>query len=121
MKHKIRSIIDGLKNLWKWRKVIYKDRDWDHYYIYEILKTKLKFQAEYMMKHGITEKANEDAEKMLRCVDLIDKAQNEYYLDKAMTSENWTNENFDEAIKKHDECRKEVFNILEKNIEFWWD
>jgi hypothetical protein len=58
---------------------------------------------------------------MLRCVDLIDKAQNEYYLDEAMRSDNWSNENIDEAIKKHDACRKEVFDTLEKNIESWWD
>jgi hypothetical protein len=124
MKHKIRSIVDGLKNLWKWRKVIYKDRDWDHYYIYEILKTKLQFQADYMQKHGITESASEKTKQMLECVDLIDKVQNEYYIDlaiKGLIDEGWTDEQFNDASKKQDEAKEKLFFELKENIDKWWD
>jgi hypothetical protein len=124
MKHKIRMIIDGLKNLWKWRKVIYKDRDWDHYYIYEILKTKLQFQADYMRKHGYTESASENAKEILECIDLIDKVQNEYYLDlgmKGLFDDNWNDVQFNEMVKKHDEAQAELFNKIRDNISKWWD
>ena len=124
MKHRIRSIIEGLKNLWKWRKVIYKDRDWDHYYIYEILKTKLQFQADYMRKHGYTESAAECAKEMLECVDLIDKVQNEYYLDlgmKELFENDWSDAQFNEMVKKHDEVQAELFNKIRDNISKWWD
>ena len=124
MKYKIRIIISGLKNLWKWRKVIYKDRDWDHYYIYEILKTKFQFQAEYMQKHGITESSTEIAKDIIECVDLIDKVQNEYYLDlalKGLYDDNWNDAQFNEMIKKHDEAQIELFNKIRDNISKWWD
>ena len=124
MKHKIRSIIEGLKNLWKWRKVIYKDKNWDHYFIYEILKTKLQFQADYMQKHGITESATETSKEILECVDLIDKVQNEYYLDmgiKGLYDDNWNDAKFNEMIKKHDEAQAELFNKIRDNISKWWD
>lgn len=38
---KIRHIIRGFKNLVKWFKVIWNDRDFDHYYLYVILEKKL--------------------------------------------------------------------------------
>ena len=124
MKSRIKNIVTGLCNLWKWRKVIYKDRDWDHYYIYEILKTKLKFQAEHFKKHGITESSEDKAKEMMECIDLIDNIQNERYIDEAMHclyNENWTDEQFNEAINKHDKVRKQVFDTIERNIESWWD
>ena len=37
-----RDFIEGIKNLIKWFPIIWKDRNWDHSYIYEILKFKLK-------------------------------------------------------------------------------
>jgi glutamate synthase domain-containing protein 2 len=123
MKRKIRSIIEGLQNLWKWRKVIYKDRNYDHWFIYEILKTKLKFQAEYMQKHGITESSSEVAAQIFECVDLIDKVQNEYYIDEALNIEdkNWSDDKFNEAIKKDEEAREQLFLKLKNQLSQWWD
>jgi len=124
MKYKIKNILTGLKNLWKWRKVIYSDRDWDHWHILEILKTKLKFQAEHFIKDGVTESAGKHAKQMLECVDLVDKVQTEYYIDLAingLVDEGWTDEMFNEVAKKQDEARKRLFKLLEKNIEHWWD
>lgn len=37
----IKHIIRGFKNLKKWLKVIWNDRDFDHYYLYVILEKKL--------------------------------------------------------------------------------
>lgn len=38
---KIKHTIRGFKNLKKWFKVIWNDRDFDHYYLYVILEKKL--------------------------------------------------------------------------------
>ena len=61
----------GVKNLWKWFPVIYRDRDWDQHFIYEVLKTKLEFQAQYIHKCGTHTEAERDAEKMLLCARLL--------------------------------------------------
>ena len=120
----LRSILRGLKNIWKWRKVIYKDGDWDHWYIYEILKTKLKFQAEHLIKYGYHESSFADAKQILECVDLLDKVQNEYYIDqglRGLTDEQWTDDMFKEIVDKQDNAKKLLFKTLEENIERWWN
>ena len=119
--YKIKSMIAGLKNLWKWRKVIYYDRDWDYFFIYQILKTKLQFQADYIKKYGYHENASKDAKQMLECVDLIDKVQHEYYIDQAMKQKKWDMGELKIAEEKHDQARKQLFQTISDNIEKWWD
>ena len=74
-----KDFYQGVKNLVKWLPVIWKDRSWDDHYIWEILKTKLKFQADYIAKRGIHLDANRDAERMMTCVRMIDDIQSEHY------------------------------------------
>jgi hypothetical protein len=124
MKRKLRSIKIGLLNFWKWRKVIYKDRDWDHWFIYEVLKTKLQFQLEHLQKFGYHEHTKEDQQKILECIDLINKVQSEYYINEGleeMIDEKWTHNTLFEIEQKHNNARKELFKLLEQNIEYWWN
>jgi len=75
----IKQIIKRIKNLFRWFPIIWKDQDWDDYYIFEILKFKLKNQAEYISYHDRHVSAKRDAEIMMLCVRLIEKIQNEWY------------------------------------------
>jgi len=123
MIHSLKTIITGIKNIWRWRKIIYKDRDWDHYYIYEILKTKLKHQAEYFHKHGMCEKDEYDSKIMIQCIDLIEKVQNEVYIDEAlqkMDPDKWDPDIARLAEINHERAKKQVFELIEKNIDRWW-
>lgn len=121
IKYKIKTIVNGISNLYRWRKTIYHDRDWDYTYIYEILKTKLKFQAEYLLKHGHHVNSAKDAKQILECIDLIDKVQNEYYIDEALKKEKWDLVEMEAAEEKHNQARKQLFQMLSENIEGWWD
>ena len=47
-KHLHKDIKQGFKNLWKWLPVIWKDRDWDTHFIYELLKKKLEINIIYL-------------------------------------------------------------------------
>lgn len=78
-KHLPRDIIQGFKNLWKWLPIIYKDRDWDNYYIFEVLKFKLKNTANYLEKHNRYVGVDNDAKYIRICERLISKLQDEYY------------------------------------------
>jgi hypothetical protein len=69
----------AVKNLVRWFPVIWKDKDWDDYFIYKILQFKLKNQAEYISRRDWHTRAKRDAEKMMTCVRLIDKITDEYY------------------------------------------
>jgi hypothetical protein len=83
-KHLHRDFYIGIKNLIRWFPIIWKDRDWDDHYIWEILKTKLQNQAEYIGGNGHHVNAERDAERMMLCVRLIDKIQSEYYQSECM-------------------------------------
>jgi hypothetical protein len=71
--------IYGIKNLWKWLPIIWKDRDWDQHYIYTILKTKLEFQAKYIYNRDWHTEAKRDVERMMVIIKLIERQQNDFY------------------------------------------
>lgn len=74
-----RDFKTGVKNIIYWLPVIWKDRNWDHRYIYTILQHKLKAQSRYIGDRGIHISAERDAEIMMTCVRLIDKVGDEFY------------------------------------------
>jgi hypothetical protein len=137
--------IYGIKNLWKWLPIIYRDRDWDQHFIYEVLKTKLEFQAKYIHNNGVHNDAHRDAEKMLLCARLIEIQQEDLYAREYIDYSEKDNLNkyfkkykrqydlmdktdkddFEIAIhiahKNQDRSRKLLFKIIEENIESWWD
>ena len=69
----------GIKNLWYWFPIIWKDRNWDSSFIFTILSHKLKAQSAYIGDRGIHVSAERDAEIMMTCVRLIEKVDDEYY------------------------------------------
>lgn len=69
----------GIRNLIKWFPIIWKDRDWDYHYIYDVLKFKLINQAKYIGNHNIHTAAKRDVEIMNTCVRLIQRCQDDYY------------------------------------------
>jgi hypothetical protein len=89
-----RNIKYGIKNLTKWFSVIWNDRDWDHHFLFEILKFKLeqmedlqeilKFKLEQMedlqRKHGIKLYRDKYADQMRVCINLLNRIiEDEYY------------------------------------------
>lgn len=75
----IKQFFKRIRNLIRWFPIIWKDEDWDDHYIFEILKFKLKNQAEYIGFHDRHMSAKRDAEIMMLCVRLIEKVQDEWY------------------------------------------
>lgn len=177
-RHWHKSLKYGIKNLWYWFPVIWKDRNWDQHFIYEILKHKLKAQADYIGRRDWHTQAQQDARNMRICVKLIEKIQDDFYQleyadyakdkhwfepceDKKGYSE-WKSENvwekYNDYFKKYplvykrvingegifefdnvvdtknkqriamniahlnqERAHKLLFNIIQQNIERWWD
>lgn len=74
-----RDFINGVKNLWSWFPVIWKDRDWDQTFIYEVLIHKLEKQAKYIGEREWHTRAKRDAELMLLCARLARIQQEDLY------------------------------------------
>lgn len=76
---RLRQLIVSVKNLVRWFPLIWKDRDWDHAYIYYLLEFKLTNMAKYFRKRDFFVGQIREAEKMELCVRLMKKIQNEDY------------------------------------------
>jgi hypothetical protein len=74
-----KDFVKGIKNLIYWIPLIWKDRDYDNHYIFEVLKHKLKSQAKYIAEKNFHERAQTDARNIRICVSLIEKIQDETY------------------------------------------
>ena len=74
-----KDFVRGIKNLWRWFPTIWKDRDWDHTYIYEILRVKLEHQAYYIGSNDRHVSAARDSERMLLCARLIQIQKEDLY------------------------------------------
>jgi len=75
----IKWVYNRFYNLYRWIPIIWKDKDWDSWYIYTILQTKLKHQAEYIGKYNRHTQAQKDAQRMMTCVRLIEKIKENSY------------------------------------------
>ena len=123
------NIYEGICNIFYWFPIIWKDRNYDQFYIYQILKHKLKTQSKYIKGRDWHIKAQSDARNMMVCVKLIDKLQEGYYSGEyfdyhksnffSIPIENSTNselkieevwEKYDDYFKKYPLVYKKVMN-----------
>lgn len=120
--YKIKNIVRRFRKLLRWIPIIWHDRDWDYYHVYEILKQKLIDTEAYIRKEGIHLYNEVDADSILKVINIIEKVQTEYFLDKYLSeATEWTTEGIEKATLDHDRARKELFDYLNDNIEKWWD
>lgn len=121
IQYPIKSFIQSIKNIIYYFPIIWKDRDWDYIFIYEILKSKLKKHAQYTYSNNQFVNSEAHADKMWLCYKLIDIQQNQFYSEEYFDfydssiewldieglsklkqfNSNITWENFDEYFKKY--------------------
>lgn len=75
----MKNFKQGILNLWYWLPIIWRDRNWDHFYIWEILEHKLKAQAKYIAKEDRHLNAQTDARNLRICAKLIERVKDGYY------------------------------------------
>ena len=120
----------GIKNIIYWFPIIWKDRNWDSHYIFEIMMHKLKAQSKYIGERDIHTRAKRDSEVMMTCVRLMKLVQDEFYSSEYMDyhkTKNWfepckdkegystweskeLEENFDDYFAKYPLIYKRVIN-----------
>lgn len=73
------SIKDGIENIIIWFPIIWKDRDWDQWFLYTILKFKLSNMEKYYRKYGISANSEKTANQIKICVDLLGRLLEDEY------------------------------------------
>jgi hypothetical protein len=91
------SVKDGLENLIIWFSIIWQDRDWDHYYLYQILRKKLINMEIYHRKYGHSVNSTETAFEIKKCILLLNRL---------------IDDNYDELVfkKHHKKWGEPIFN-----------
>ena len=69
----------GVYNIFRWIPTIYKDRDWDDYYITKILQKKIEHQRDYIVYHNRHTSAYRDGQWMTTVLNLIEREHDEFY------------------------------------------
>jgi hypothetical protein len=127
---RIKEFRSSVNNLIRWFPIIWKDRDWDDHYIWEIMKNKLRWQAKYIGDRDFHTRAALDAKRIRLCANLMDKVQDGFYSGEYMDyhETKWdfldipdkpgykeldmqtTSENFDDYFKKYPLVYKKVLS-----------
>jgi len=116
-KNAIRQFSIGVSNIIKWIPVLYKDRDWDFYFIYNILQKKLEF-TEKAIRNSSLENGEMYANKIRTAIRIIEIGRDEKYVDEVLMEDDWSK--IKNAISKQNKAKKLLFNYLHHYIEQWW-
>lgn len=79
--YKLRRFINRIHKIIRWIPVIWRDEDYDSYFIFEILKTKLTTVSRYFSDSHELSYVNQERDKEIvdTCIRLINRIQNDYY------------------------------------------
>lgn len=120
----MRNFIRGIQNIWRWLPVIWRDRDWDNYYIEVILHTKLVYTYNFFLsKHAVTNWDSLDQRKSLQalsiCIIILERRKKDFYLNLCVDFDSLKQA---EAVQQ---CEKRdlivLGKLLGKYLPYWWD
>ena len=78
-----RNVKYGIGNLIKWFPIIWKDRDWDHWFLYIILQFKLKQMEKLQRKYGHSVNSEKYADQIKTAVLILDRLIKDDYFSKS--------------------------------------
>jgi hypothetical protein len=78
---RINNIVSGVKNLFYYIRVVWEDRDWDQYFLFVLLRHKLKKMEKHFKEEAYHVGAERDAAHMHTCVLLLDRLIEDSYTD----------------------------------------
>lgn len=119
IKHIFYNIKMAIGNLIKWFPIVIKDRDFDYYFIMNVLRFKINNTAKHINEHQNYVGFERDVERMYTCVRLIDKIQNEDYSTEYQEYYSfWHSEledNSEEYFKTYPNTYRKVLKYCEKS------
>jgi len=108
----LRNVKYGLQNLWKWKRIIYVDRDWDWAFLYQIIEFKLEQMIILQNKYGVCEDKDIIVTEMRRAQTLLKRLVEDEY---------GNNLNAEAYYTEMYKDRNELFTLMEEKSMGWWD
>lgn len=103
-------MITKIKRLLYWLPVIWKDKDWDYSFFYDIIEHKLNSMAKHFEEDDYCIDSLRDSEWQKTAAKLCNRLSTEYYFEQSGYK----------SYKKQNKARKLLFKLLEEKIEGWW-
>ena len=75
----LKEFLTGCKNLIKWSPTIWKQRDWDYSFIFDVLQKKIEFQRKELISANRHTRIETDNRDMTIVLNLIERVRNEHY------------------------------------------
>ena len=115
-----RNVRYGIWNIIQWTPIIWRDRDWDWYYLSRIMEFKLRKMNKAFVKYGHHVGSERDARQMLICAELLKRLQDDDAEDFSKQRDDWRN-----YYKLHEIRMKEWQEMfgkyMGKFLRNWWD
>jgi hypothetical protein len=78
----INNTITSIKNIFRWIPIIWNDKDWDYYFLYKILYTKLLSMEKHLRKYGHSANSKKDADRIKTCINILKQLMKDEYHEK---------------------------------------
>lgn len=110
----LRNVKYGLQNYWKWKRLIYNDRDWDWAFLYRIMASKMDNMADYHEKHGVWAGKDNAIHDLRECAKRLRRVEEEDY----ETDQELTWEVVHKLVLEDEEW---VYSVMKEKARSWWD
>ena len=120
---RIRYIITSISNLFYYFKVVWNDRDWDHAYIDYLLETKLKKVLKRYQKKNYFVGQDKVIQQLRICLEILKRSRESFYIKTWKLSD--LKNKYNNKVINADRCEerdiRNLFKIMEKYYQTWWD
>ena len=110
---RIRYFFKGIWNIIRWVPILYKDRDWDDYYLTKIIQKKIEHQRKYLVNANRHTNIDNDNKYMTLILNLIEREHKDYY---ALEKYNYCEQKF--VMDDNDSFSLEVETVWENLDEY---
>ena len=120
----MKRIIRGIINLWNWLPIIWKDADYDNYYIEAMLLQKLRNTYDFFIsENAVTNWDEQEANKALRalriCITVLERRRSDFYINVITNLDDL--KQVDNVLKCEQRDMKIFGNLFGKYLGYWWD
>lgn len=74
----------GIRNFWRWKEVIWNDRNWDETYLYRIMKHKMELMYKDVEKYSHHLYVEDELKSIKKCISILNRLINQEYEENAL-------------------------------------
>lgn len=113
-------MVRKIKRIIAWLLVLWEDEDWDHAYLFRILRFKLSSMEKFFRTRGMLANREVNALQMKRCMIIIDRLIADDYYENIMRGP-FKHKWYERECRDKNNDLKYLFDQIRKHVLTWWD